>query len=82
MIQIHHVWLDSDIDCYEFYTLELQRELDEWDNHNILEIDSLFHFFECVNVQADGVEDIYKHLVNLCLGWELPFFTEERDPDF
>lgn len=78
MIEIHHVYMDNEIDCYEFYTLELQREIDDWESHDILEIDSLFHFFECINIEADGVVDIYHHLVNLCLGWDFPFFTEAK----
>ena len=73
MIEIHHVWMDTDIDYYNFITLELKRELDDWEGHDIIQATSLFHFFEVINTEWDGVEDVYKHLCNLCESGDFPY---------
>lgn len=73
MIEIYHVWMDDDIDCYDFITLELTREIDDWEGHNILEVNSLYHFFEVVNTEWDNVEEVYKHLCNLCESGDFPY---------
>lgn len=65
MIEIHHVSMDDEIDCYDFVTLELERPIEEWEHHDILEIVSIYHFFECINTEWDGVEEVFKHLINL-----------------
>ena len=69
-IELHHVWMDDDIDKYDFITLKLNRPIDDWEGHDILEITSLYHFFECTSTDWDNHREVYNHLVNLCAAGE------------
>jgi hypothetical protein len=51
MIKLYHVWMDTDIDKYEYVTLTDPRPIESYENIDIKEIDSLYHFFEVVNIE-------------------------------
>ena len=51
MIKVYHVWMDTDIDQYEYITLTDPRPIEDYENLDIKEIASLYHFFEVFNIE-------------------------------
>ena len=67
VIKLYHVWMDSDIDKYEYFRYTDPRPIQSFENLDILEITSLWNFFEVVNIEeVENAKEIYLHLVNLC----------------
>ena len=51
MVKVYHVWMDTDIDQYEYITLIDPRPIESFESLDIKEIDSLYHFFECFDIE-------------------------------
>jgi len=64
MIKLYHVWMDTDIDQYEYITLTDPRPIEDYEYIDILEIDSLYHFFEIVDInQHSNARTIFLDLL-------------------
>ena len=63
-VLIFHVWMDTDIDQYEYTTLSDPRPIQSFENLDIKKIDSLYHFFEVFNIEKmDNGREIFEDLV-------------------
>jgi hypothetical protein len=72
-VKLYHVWMDTDIDCYDHITLDDPRPIESFENLDIKTINSLYHFFEVVNINStENAEEIYLYLVDLCAKGDFP----------
>ena len=69
-IELYHIFGPYD-DQYNYLTLNPNhvKNRPSWETLDILEIESVYHFFECVNIEEnpENAKDIFNDLINL---WE------------
>lgn len=74
MINVYIYGCLSDIDDYINVSLDDPRPLQGYEFIDILEINSLYHFFECIDIDAyQDAYEIYMQLTEKVKSGELPF---------